>query len=259
MSGQIGLSDVLENHKRKILLQIKGISDLDQMTDAFLEGLVQKSLVEPLTIHFDGMTHKRRTETLDASYLPEDSMGGRRFRAIGNFPLDGGNQKQVTRLIIPFSGDPTLPKYAPNPCDMDFPQGEIHDHTIQFDVILWGSPEDGQRLKSAVQKSRERITKYADAINQQVKSFNESLPPQIKAAFAAKLEELTRQYAAFEELGIPEVTEPPEMPTSPVPAKPKTAKAQVVHINQFIDKMFVQQLNQTNNNIGDVNNDIQSN
>jgi hypothetical protein len=47
-----------------ILDKIKSISDLNQMTDAFLEQLVKESLVEPLAIHFERWTKKLRTETL---------------------------------------------------------------------------------------------------------------------------------------------------------------------------------------------------
>ena len=39
--------------------------------------------------------------------------------------------------------------------------------------------------------------------NQQVKEFNESLPAQVKAAFTMKLDELTKQHAVFDSLGIP--------------------------------------------------------
>jgi len=125
-----GLSTVLEGHKRGILNKIRAISDLDQMTDTFLERLVKDSLVEPLCIQLDKMTRKHRAETLDASYLPAGSMGARRYSRMGNFPLEGGNSKQVVRLTIPFTGDPTLLKYAPNPCGTNLPQGEVSGHTI---------------------------------------------------------------------------------------------------------------------------------
>jgi hypothetical protein len=259
LKAEAGLSDVLENHKRGILNKIRGITDLNQMSDAFLERLVKDSLVEPVAIHFDKMTRKLRTETLDASYLPEGSMGARRFRSMGNFELEGGNQKQVARLTIPFTGDPALLKFSPRTCGLTLPQGEVSGHTIQLDVILWGTPEDAQRVKDEIQKNRDLIADYAGKINQQVKEFNESLPAQVKAAFTTRLEELTKQHAAFDDLGIPEEPEPPEMPASSGSPSPRRGKGQVTHIIQYIDKMYVQQLNQTNNNIGDVNNAIQAN
>src|ERR1700722_16587764 len=117
--GEPGLSHVLEGHKRGMLNKIKAISDLDQMTDAFLEHLVKDSLVEPLSIQFDKMTRKLRTEALDGSLVPQNSMAGRMFRS-GDFDDaqlfgEGGNRKQVARLTIPFTGDPLLLQYAPNP------------------------------------------------------------------------------------------------------------------------------------------------
>jgi hypothetical protein len=258
LKAEAGLSDALERRKQSIVNKIRAISDLDQMTDTFLEGLVKKSLVEPLAIHFNKMTRKHRAETLDSSYLPAGSMGARRYARMGDFPLEGGNSKQVVRLTIPFSGEEDLLKFSPNPCGLTFPQGEVYGETIQFDVILWGTPEDGQRVREDIKKNLDLIADYAGKINQQVKTFNESLPAQVKTAFAAKLDELTKQHAVFDDLGIPEEPEPPELPSSLAPAKPKTAKAKAIHITQFVQNQYVEKLTQTNYNVGDVNNAIQA-
>lgn len=258
LKAEAGLSDALERHKHSIINKIRGISDLDQMTDAFLERLVKESLIEPLNIQFNKITKKLRSERLDASYVPDGSMGARRYARMGDFPLEGGNQKQVARLTVPFSGEEDLLKFSPNPCGITFPQGEVYGKTIQFDVILWGTPEDGQRVKDEIKKNLDLIADYAEKINQQVKIFNESLPAQIKAAFSAKLDELTKQHAVFDDLGIPDEPEPLVTPSSPAPAKPKTARARGVQIIQKVETMIVHQLNQTNYNVGDVNNAIQS-
>jgi hypothetical protein len=254
---EAGLSDALERRKHSVINKIRAISDLDLMTDAFLERLVRESLVAPLAVHFDKMTRKLRTETLDASYLPAGSMGARRYARMGSFPLEGGNQKQVARLTIPFSGEGDLLKFSPNPCGTTFPQGEVSGKAIQFDVILWGSPDDAERVKGEIRKNCDLIADYAGKINQQVKAFNESLPAQVQTAFTAKLEGLTKQHAVFDDLGIPEELDAPDSPSSPAPAKRRTAKAQAVHITQYVEKMYVQQLNQTNYNAGDVNTVIQ--
>jgi len=263
LKAEAGLSDLLERHKRGVLSKIKNISDLDQMTDSFLEHLVKESLVEPITIQFDKITKKLRTDELDSSMIPQNSMAGRMLRS-GRF--DGsellgqmGSQKQVARLSIPFTGDPTLLQYAPNPCGLTFPQGEVSGNTIQFDVILWGSsPDDDQRVKDDVQRNRELLASCAAGVNKQVKEFNEALPTQVKAAFATKLDELTKQHSIFDALGIPEEPELPALPNSQTHPQPKKGKARAVQIIQIVEKMYVQQLNQTNNNIGDVNNAIQS-
>ncbi len=261
LKAEPGLSHVLEGHKQRVVNKIKGISDLDQMTDAFLERLVKDSLVEPLSIQFDKITKKLRTDNLDRSSIPHNSMAGRMVGRFDDADVLGmmGGQKQVARLSIPFTGDPLLLQYAPNPCGMNFPKGEVYDHTIQFDVILWGAtPEDAQRAKDDIKRNRELMATYAAAINKQVKEFNESLPAQVKAAFNVKLDELTKQHAIFDDLDIPEEPEPPACSTSPPAPQPKRGKARAIQIIQNIDKMYVQQLNQTNNNIGDVNNAIQS-
>jgi hypothetical protein len=84
------------------------------------------------------------------------------------------------------------------------------------------------------------------------------LPAQVRGAFTAKLDELTKQHTIFDDLGIAEAPEAPILPSTPFTPQPKKGKARAVQIIQKIDKMFVQQLNQTNNNLGDVNNAIQS-
>ncbi len=104
----------------------------------------------------------------------------------------------------------------------------------------------------------DQIADYAGRINQQVKEFNESLPEQVKSAFTVKLEELTKQHAAFDDLGIPDEAEPPELQPSSGSTPPKKGKGRGKHIIQFVENLYVHQLNQTNNNIGDVNNAIQA-
>ena len=261
--AEAGLSNVLEAHKRRILEKIRAISDLDKMTDAFLERMVKESLVEPLAIQFDQMTRKLRTEELDSSVIPYNSMAGRMLRAgfdESELFSEGGNTRQVARLSIPFIGDPKLLEYAPNPCGMTFPKGEVCGATIQFDVILWGNPDDAQRVKDEIQRNRELLSSCAVSINKQVKEFNELLPAHVEGAFTAKLDELTNQHTIFDDLGIPEEPEAPVLPSSPtIPhPQPKRGKARAVQIIHNVEKLFVQQLNQMNNNLGNVSNAIQS-
>ena len=80
LKRELGLSAVLESHKQGILNKIRGISDLDQMTDTFLERLVKDSLVNPLVIQFDKNTQKIRTDEFDGSMIPFNSMAGRMLR-----------------------------------------------------------------------------------------------------------------------------------------------------------------------------------
>jgi hypothetical protein len=252
-----GLRDLLEGHKRSTLKKIRDISDLGQMTDSFLERLVKDSLVEPLNLRFDKMTQKIRTDNLDRSAIPHNSMAGRMLgrRAESDVLEMMGGQKQVARLFIPFTGDPALLQYTPSSCGTHLPHGDVSGHTLEFDVVLGNTPDDANRVKAEIKQNREMIAESAAKNNQQVKEFNESLPAQLKAAFTTKLEELTKQYAIFEDLGIPEQPEPPTVPSSPAPKK---GKARAVQIIQNVETMIVQQLNQTNYNVGDVNNAIQS-
>ncbi len=241
------LSDALDRHTRTVLNKIRGLSNLDQLTDAFLGGLVRSALVAPLAISFDKMGREFRSEQFDGSQLPFEQFGdrGRLY------------QRQVVRLSIPFSGEEDLLQYAPSTCGLTYPRGEVCGNTIQFDVILWGSPDDEQRVRQEIRQNLDLIADCAVKINQQVKAYNEALPAQVKAAFDAKLGELAKQHALFDDLGIPAMPKPPTLLSSPALPKPKPAKERVVHITQYIENQFVQHLAQTNYNGGDVNNEIQ--
>ncbi len=228
------LSFVLEGHLRKTLDGIKEVSDLARLTDTFLSRLVRGSLVEPLSIRFDQMTRSPlRSEQVRPGWVA-----------------------QVARLSIPFTGDPVLLTYAPDPCGLTFPQGEVCDKTIQFDVIVG----DAQAVKADIEANRSLIASCAEGVNRQARQFNESVPAKVKAAFDAKLAELTKQHAIFDDLGIGE--EPKPAPAAwggrPAPARPVKPRDRAVHIIQYVEAMYVQHLSQVNNNTGDVNNAISS-
>ncbi len=217
-SAEPGLSSVLEERRRCIVEKIRKISDLAQMTDSFLEQLVKDSLIEPLVIQFDRMTRNYRTEKVGRSATPDNSMAGPML-ASGRF--DDENEgvvckdvinRMVARMSIPFIGDPTLLEYAPNPCGMTFPKGEVIGKTVQFDVILWDTPDDTQREKADIQLNCGQLSSCAAIINKQIKAFNKSLTAQVESAFAAKRDELTKQHAIFDDPGIAEQPEPPILP-----------------------------------------------
>jgi hypothetical protein len=248
LKAERGLSDALEGHKRSIINKIKGITDLDQLTDAFCQRLVKEALIAPLVLHFDQMTKQTRTEQIDGSLFP------------GDFCVEHGSRypKTVVRILVPFSGERDLIQYSPSTAGLTFPRGEVSGNKIQFDILMWGYADDASRVKEQLQSDLSSLETCAANVSQQVVAFNEALVPQIKAAFASKLEELTKQHAIFDDLGIPEQTEPEEIRGSSAP-KAKKGKARADQIIVYVQTMLVETLNQTNNNTGNVNNAIQSN
>jgi hypothetical protein len=250
LKAEAGLSDVLNARKRGVLNKIKGITALDQMTDSFCEGIIRGALVEPLVLHFDRMTRQTRTEEIDGSSFP------------GDFFVERGRRypKTVVRILVPFSGERDLLQYSPSTAGLTFPRGEVSGNTIQFDILMWGYTDDANRVKQELDSNRSLLETCATRVSEQVKQFNAALAPQIRAEFAAKLEELTKQHGILDDLGIPEEPEPPALPNSPVTPKVKKGKArsdQIIVNIERIEQMIVQTLNQTNNNTGDVNNAIQ--
>jgi hypothetical protein len=235
------LSDALDAHKRTVINKIKSVTSLKAMTDSFLAGLVREALVKPLVIDlsYDNIRKEFRDEEVET----------RR----------GYFQARVARLSIPFEGEEDLLQYCPRTWGLTFPQGEVCGNKIQFDVIMSGE-QSGEQVKEEIRKNCEQIRAAADSINQQVREFNDSLPGAVQAAFTAKFEELKKQQAIFDDLGIKEyeelVDEPaPVVATTPSPKKKVTKETYVI---QFVQNQFVAQLNQLNHNDGDVNNAIQS-
>jgi hypothetical protein len=248
LTRQPSLSDLLDAHKRAILNKISGISNLDDMTDAFVVGLVKDSLVEPLVLHLDKQGYVLRTEQIDGSLFP------------GEFVVERGRRypQQVARISIPFSGDRKLLEHTPDGACTRFPHGEVSGHTIHFDVIMWGG-DGGSRAKEEVENNRKLLESYAANVNRQIKAFNEALATEVKAAFEKKLDELTKQHAVLADLGIPEGPEPEPLPHGPAAMQPKKkGRARAVQITQIIGTVYVERFNQVNKNLGDVNNAVQA-
>jgi hypothetical protein len=72
------------------------------------------------------------------------------------------------------------------------------------------------------------------------------------------MEELTRQLAIFEELGIPDTEETKSKISAIEKSTVKRAKARAAIILQIVEKQYIQQYTQINQNDGDVNNAVQS-
>ena len=249
-TGKAGLSDVLDHHKNRILDRIRAITDLDQMTDQFIQNLVAESLIGPLTLHFDKMTRQLRTEHFRAEEFPD------RF----TFNVRAGERypKTVARISIPFTGDPKLLELTPNSTLLRWPRGQVGGKTVQFDVVFWGHHDDNDRVAKNITENRELLENFMGKVNAQVKAFNESLPGEVKPVFEAKLEVLTKQHSVFDALGIKEEEpEPVYAANAPATPRPKRNSSRAVQIIQYVEAQYVQQLNQTNNNTGDVNNAIQ--
>ena len=242
------LEMVLIAHERKMVDTIRSVVDIEALTDKFVTDLVNQSLVA--TVKLLPMTKKVRSERIDASQFPP------------HFSVMGENSyvEQVARLSIPFTGDRAILEHHPNQGFMNVPMGEINGDKIEWDVVLFKYNDDGKQVAQEIKNNQSMIETLLKNGNKQVDDFNKRLPTVLKDAFSKKLEELTRQLAIFEELGIPDTEEEKTQQVSIIERSPvKRAKARAAVILQIVENQYVQQYTQINKNDGDVNNAVQSN
>ena len=252
MTRQPSLSDVLDHHRNQMADRIRAVTDLDQLTDAFLTGLVKEALVEPLQLHFDRMTRKDRTEEMDGSQFPDPF----------SFNVRPGHtyKKLVSRISVPFTGDKLLLEHTPNSCTTVFPHGDVYGQSVQFDVTFWGYSDDNERVRKQIEENLRLLEMYAGNTNKQVSEFNSGLADALKPVFETKLEQLTNQLSVFDSLGIKQEEPAPSWTTTttPAPRGRKSSSRPPAQIIQYIQSQFVEQLTQINRNTGDVTNAIQS-
>jgi hypothetical protein len=247
------ISAVLQHHERKVLNGIRDISNIEELTDEFLSKLVEESIVSPITLKTDTITRTSRTEYFAAGDLPCNRGWWRDEYSVEKFP------KTVATISIPFSGDPELLKHCPRTFNTCPPFGDVIGNSIKFDIILWGESEIGSEAKAikTIQDNQKQIEWYVEKVNEEVKEFNSRLPEKVISVFKSKFERLAQENAALDAIGI--VEEKPKetnwTPTTPLRKKRRPASV----IIQTVENMYVQQLIQTNNNAGDVKNEIQSN
>ena len=242
------LSQVLDAHEKCILDKVKSISDIEQLTDNFLSKLVDDSLVKPVFLKTNQKTRKTKTEYFNAFQLP-CNIGMSSHYSNEKYP------KTVATICIPFEGDPKLLQHCPNSYHLNFPFGQVVGKTIQFDVVFWGESDCKSEEKAIqfIEDNLKNIEYFLEKSNKNVKEFNSNLPNKVISIFKQKSERLNKENKALDAIGITEQNV--EYQDDSI-KKSKNRNSKIVV--QVVQNMYVQHLNQINNNTGDVNNEIQS-
>jgi hypothetical protein len=241
LSGNQGLTEFLMHREKMIVSKILAVKDIRELTDEFLQNLVKDSFIQPIVLY---STDKKRKTKIES--------------------------KLVT-ICVPFVGDQELFVFCPNPCELNRPYGRIFCGNIEFDVTI-----NENNMAKEINSNIAHIERFLIRVNQQVKEFNVNLLGRVKVAFNSKIsnllaenEKTNKEIAALNSLDIPELIETKLVAeTSLLPDinnsvnkkifnKSKRESNSLIFIK--IEKMFVNQFNQTNNNKRDVNNEIQSN
>lgn len=251
------LSDRLRAHKAGIIQKIQNVTCLSELTDGFLEGIVALATIKPLVLKTSDMKRAMRTEQIPGSMHPPEFLmiDEQRHR---RYP------RTVARIKIPFEGEEDVFYCRPSTFGFQLPQADVIGRRIEFDVVFWGKESDSDDVKRIIQERIELIESYLVNANKDIAAFNLTAASEIKKAFQAKLEKLSGQISVLDDIGIAEEEESPFALATPSGRKQRKSTTRekpvtVQHVTVYVEKLFAENLNQTNNNTGDVNNAIQSN
>lgn len=251
------LSDRLRDHKAAIIRKIQNVTSLSELTDRFLEDIVGLATVKPLVLKTSDIKRAMRMEQIPGSMFPPEFL-------MMDEQLHRTYPKTVARIKIPFEGEEDVLQCRPSTLGFQLPQADVVGRRIEFDVVFWDKESDSDDVKRIVQERVELIESYLANANKDIAAFNPTAAGEIKKAFQAKLEKLSGQISALDDIGIAEEKESPfALATSSGRKQSKSIAREkpvtVQHVTVYVEKLFAETINQTNNNTGDVNNAIQSN
>ena len=157
----------------------------------YLEHVVAEFNIELLNIGFDNPTATAREETVRAD----------RFDIRRGINAGESYTIQVVTYHIPFTGDPQLLRFQPNPSRLGGPQVYLKDGEICFDVVDYDGT--AQRLKQDADNALDCLRSNLESLSQNIESFNRTLQARAKGIFEGRHSELQQRLGVIEALGVP--------------------------------------------------------
>lgn len=233
-SGHGGLTAILEQHERKTLHQISLLSDINKLTDDFVEALIKESLVKPVVLHADQIEHTKET-------------------VLHGYTTTGRQATTALTVCVPFSGDPAIFYFCPGESTLNFPFGRVYEKEKEVRFILMPERDD---VPKEIKENLDKMNWNLVRANKRVEEFNLALPAKVKKAFTSKYDKLLKEAEMLESIGIPEKKKSKEPQSMPAVEKPKRKTTQQVGVH--ITNVYTKEFTQLNYNDRDVNNAIQS-
>src|SRR5581483_10947532 len=119
------------------------VMSLEEMTDQFLDSIIQKLAVQHLVLKLNDVTQKMRIEEISGAAFPLDfcMVDEERYRSYA---------RTVARITVPFDGDAELLNHSPSSHPSRLPQGRIIGNNVEFDIIFWGRRNDADEVKKNI-------------------------------------------------------------------------------------------------------------
>ena len=146
----------------------------------YVNYLVQKYAIEPLTFLWDDLYVTDQEVSIPAEHFPPDFNG---------FP-GKSYPKQVITYHIPFIGERDLLKYAPSTLILWSTNIDAHGDHISFDIVNWHG--DAAPIKSDADSTISHIRDQHKKVDAEVQRFNDNLRAEAQAAVQSRKQDHLR-------------------------------------------------------------------
>jgi len=218
------LIELLSAHLGQAETKVNAIPELQFLNtpdETIVEHLVAEMEVEPLVLHEDRMEMDQQETQIDVTGRFEYDA----FQGEGPVMAPG---IKVT-VSIPFTGDPSLWQFRPNPCRLSFPTGTVEHpgaNGVGFlEIVLQQTSQtSGEIFKRDLDSVLDGIRFNLGNQKIQVEAANKELPQRIQQAIARRRERLKKHASIVQVLNIPLKKRPGAPDVSPIHVKRKIVK-----------------------------------
>lgn len=209
-------SDYLERVKSSINLAVQNETDdylLNVNEENYLDHIVDRFTIEPLTIHTDQVYASTYEASIPAERFPRDS-----------YVRDGHSyNKDIIKYHIPISGNKDLLCCVPNPRIIWSMPVSLENDEITFEIINFSN--NPEKIKNEADRNISHIMTNYEHLRKQVDAFNNQIRTEAKKSFDARKSHLLKKNDLLSSLGVPVKKKESVSETFAIPAK--KAKPQI--------------------------------
>jgi hypothetical protein len=186
--------DAVQAHRHHELRLRVGREDVNYILNVdeqdYVAHLASIFSLDPLELNFDEPVASRHEKEIPADRFPP------------GFAVQPGKayKKPIVRYHIPFTGDPTLLRSRPNPCERDTLEVFIEDDAVCFEIPVFR--DDPTFVKAAIEQRCGLIRRQFAYLSKQICNYNLGIEMTVRMIFEGRKKELQQQHAFLAELGV---------------------------------------------------------